>query len=129
MKLQRIIRFTAGILLFALIAALLPACAGQNDFIVSRMAEADAYILDMERMTGTDRHTLKLDAGDTLDVRFEAKEGSVYMEIKAPDGTAVYTGRGRDTSDFTVNISESGVYTVAVEARRAKGIIHISVID
>ena len=83
----------------------------------------------MERMTGTDRHALELGAGDTLEVRFETEEGSVYMEIKAPDGTAVYTGRGRDTSDFTVNISEGGVYTVVVQARRAKGIIHISVID
>ena len=47
------------------------------------------------------------------------------MEIKSTDGTAVYCGNGKETTDFTVNIRESGVYTVVVEARNAKGIIHI----
>ena len=47
------------------------------------------------------------------------------MEIKAPDGTTIYCGNGKETMDFTVNIPESGVYTVVVEARRAKGTIHI----
>ena len=47
------------------------------------------------------------------------------MEIKAPDGTAVYRGNGKETTDFAVNIRESGVYTIVVEARHAKGTIHI----
>ena len=47
------------------------------------------------------------------------------MEIKAPDGTAVYRGNGKETTDFMVNIQESGVYSIVVEARRAKGTIHI----
>ena len=47
------------------------------------------------------------------------------MEIKAPDGTAVYRGIGKETTAFTVNIRESGVYTVVVEPRRAKGTIRI----
>ena len=47
------------------------------------------------------------------------------MEIKSPDGTAVYRGNGKETTDFTVNIRESGVYTVVVEARHAKGTIHV----
>lgn len=47
------------------------------------------------------------------------------MEIKAPNGTTVYSGNGKELTDFTVNISESGVYTVVVEAKRAKGIIQI----
>ncbi len=47
------------------------------------------------------------------------------MEIKAPDGTTIYRGDGKETTDFTVNIPESGVYTVVVEARRARGTIHI----
>ena len=47
------------------------------------------------------------------------------MEVRAPDGSLLYEGSGRETTDFTVNISESGSYTVAVEARGAKGTIHI----
>ena len=47
------------------------------------------------------------------------------MDIKAPDGTAVYSGNGKAATDFTVNIPESGVYTIVVEARQAAGTIHI----
>ena len=32
---------------------------------------------------------------------------------------------GKETADFTVNIEESGVYTVVVDAHHAKGTIHI----
>lgn len=47
------------------------------------------------------------------------------MEMKAPDGTTIYRGNGKETTDFTVNIPENGVYTVVVEARHAKGTIHV----
>lgn len=43
------------------------------------------------------------------------------MEIKAPDGTTIYRGTGKETKDFTVNIQEKGVYVVVVVARHAKG--------
>ena len=76
-------------------------------------------------MNGTDLHTLELSRGDVLQIQFETEKGNLYMEIKAPDGTAVYRGNGKETTDFTVNIRESGVYTVVVEARHAKGTIHV----
>ena len=47
------------------------------------------------------------------------------MEIKAPDGTAVYLGNGKETTDFTVEIRESGIYMIVVQARQAKRTIHI----
>lgn len=64
--------------------------------------------MDIERMNGTDLHTLELQKGDSLQIRFETEEGSLYMEIKAPDGAAIYRGNGKETTDFTVNIPESG---------------------
>ena len=82
-------------------------------------------MLDIERMNGTDLHTLELHKGDVLQIRFETEKGALYMEIKAPDGTALYRGNGKETTDFTVNIPESDAYTVVVEARHAKGNIHI----
>ena len=47
------------------------------------------------------------------------------MEIKASDGTAVYRGNGKETTDFAVDILENGVYTIIVEGRRAKGTIQV----
>ena len=108
----------AGVAVFLL-------CTNQEGFTGSRVKNPDAYLLDIEKMNGTDLHTLELSRGDVLQIQFETEKGNLYMEIKAPDGTAVYRGNGKETTDFTVNIRESGVYTVVVEARHAKGTIDI----
>ena len=100
-------------------------CYNQEGFTGSRVKNPDAYLLDIEKMNGTDLHTMELSQGDVLQIQFETEKGSMYMEIKVPDGTAVYRGNGKETTDFTVNIRKSGVYTVVVEARHAKGIIHV----
>ena len=112
------------LLLLAGIAAFL-FCYNQEGFTGSRVKNPDAYLLDIEKMNGTDLHTLELSRGDVLQIQFETEKGNLYMEIKAPDGTAVYRRNGKETTDFTVNIRESGVYTVVVEARHAKGTIHV----
>lgn len=96
-----------------------------EEFLGSRVKTADAYLSDIEQMNGMDRHTMVLQRGDTLQIRFETKEGSLHMEIMAPDGAGIYQGRGKGATSFTINISESGAYTIAVEGRRARGMIHI----
>ena len=97
----------------------------QEGFTGNRIKNPDAYLLDIERMNGTDLHTLELHEGDVLQIQFETVKGSLYMEIKAPDETTIYRGNGKETTDFTVNIRESGIYKIVVEARHAKGTIHI----
>ena len=100
-------------------------CYNLEGFTGSRVKNPDAYFLDIKRMNGTDLHTLELQEGDNLQIQFETAKGSLYMEIKAPDGSTIYRGNGKETTEFAVNIRESGVYTVVVEARHAKGTIHI----
>ena len=108
----------AGVAVFLL-------CTNQEGFTGSRVKNPDAYLLDIQRMNGTDLHTLELRKGDVLQIQFETEKGTLYMEIKAPDGTTLYCGNGKETMDFTVNIRQSGIYTIVVEARHAKGTIHI----
>ncbi len=99
--------------------------SNRENFNGSRVKNPDAYLLDIERMNGTDLHTLELCEGDVLQIEFKTEKGDLYMEIKAPDGTSLYRGNGKETTEFTVNIRESGVYTIVVEARHAKGTIHV----
>lgn len=113
------------VLLLVAGAALLAACSQREGFTGSRVKNPDAYLLDIENMNGTDLHTMELSQGDVLRIRFETVKGSLHMEIQAPDGAAVYRGNGKELTDFTVNIPVNGVYTVVVEARQAKGTIHI----
>ena len=123
-KRNKVVFIALLLLLLAGIAAFL-FCYNQEGFTGSRVKNPDAYLLDIEKMNGTDLHTLELSRGNVLQIQFETEKGSMYMEIKEPDGTAVYRGNGKETTDFTVNIRKSGVYTVVVEARHAKGIIHV----
>lgn len=113
-----------SLLLLAGAAALLIR-SGWEGFDGSRVRNPDAYLLDIQRMNGTDLHSLTLQEGDVLRIHFETQKGELYMEIKAPDGTAVYRGNGKEATDFAVNVRESGVYTIVVEARHAKGTIHV----
>ena len=100
-------------------------CYNQEGFTGNRVKNPDSYILDIERMNGTDRHTLELQEGDVLDIQFETRKGSLCMEIHAPDGSEIYSGNGKDTTTFSINIREKGTYTIVVKARHAKGTIHI----
>ena len=123
-KRNKAVLIVLPLLVLAGIAVFLCGSNGEG-FTGSRVTNPDAYLLDIEKMNGTDLHTLELNEGDVLQIQFETEKGSLYMEIKAPDGTSLYRGNGKETTFFTVNIRESGVYTIVVEARRAKGTIHV----
>lgn len=99
----------------------------QEGFTGNRVKNPDSYLLEIERMNGTDLHSLDLKTGDILMIQFETLKGSLYLEIKAPDGNTIYRGDGKETTDFTVDITESGVYTIVVCARHAKGSIQIEI--
>jgi len=103
----------ALVLLLAAAAAALFLLQGRETFVGVRRAESDAYLLDIRQMTGTDEHTLALQTGETLHVRFTCTSGSLRLDITAPDGTAVYSGNGQAATRFTVT------------ARRAAGTIQI----
>ena len=93
-------------------------------FTGSVMKESDAYIMDAQYMNGSDRHTMTLNAGNVLVIRFESEKGTLHLEIQALDGSVLYSGNGQNATDFTVNITESGSYAMTVKALSAAGSIH-----
>ena len=58
----------AGVAVFLL-------CTNHEGFTGSRVKNPDAYLLDIEKMNGTDLHTLELQEGDVLDIQFETVKG------------------------------------------------------
>ena len=102
----------------------------QEGFTGNRIKNPDAYLLDIERMNGTDLHTLELHEGDVLQIQFETVKGSLYMEIKAPDGTTIYrgdcgrirhhglSGRGEMASHVSRHRGDIARDAFAVEVRR-----------
>ena len=59
-------------------------CRNQEGFTGSRVKNPDAYLLDIQRMTGTDLHTLELQKGDVLHIRFETVKGELRMTPSIP---------------------------------------------
>ena len=121
---QKSLTITLLILCILGLAVFLTAC-GRDCFVGSRTVEAGSYRLDIDRTTGTDRFTMELRAEDMLAVQFETVKGSIYMEIKEPDESFLYAGNGKGMTEFSVNISESGTYSIYVEAHHAKGTVYI----
>lgn len=113
-----ILLLAAGLTAFLIVS-------NQPSFNGSRIKNPSSYTLDIQRMNGTDGHTMSLTAGDVLQVEYKTEKGSLHMGITAPDGGTLYAGNGKEATNFEINIPETGMYTLTVEARNAKGIIHI----
>ena len=97
----------------------------QEEFDGERIARTDAYQLDIRQMTGTDRHTMALQEGDVLLVRFACVSGALHLAITAPDGTNIYSGDGRQATQFSLTAPASGDYTLSVTARHGQGHLQI----
>ena len=124
MTIKNRILLILGVLLSVGLIFFLPSC-NQEIFIGHDIKNSDLYLLDVEQMNGTDSHSIELQAGAILAVHFETVKGSMHMKISAPDGSCLYAGNGKGVTESTVNISESGTYSIFVEAYRAKGIIQV----
>lgn len=90
----------AGLSVFLLVRS----SQGSGAFRGSFVKNSDSYLLNAERMTGTDTHTLALQKGDVLQIHFAVEKGSLKLTITAPDSTELYAGNGTEAEDFTVNI-------------------------
>lgn len=97
----------------------------QTVFYGSSIKNNDVYIMDIERMNGTDLYSMEFEENDEVSVNFESEKGEMYLKITGPDGKTVYEGNGRDIKLFTLNIKESGVYSIGLEAENARGYLNI----
>ena len=113
-----------AVVLIAGMSFMLFNCQSQT-FVGNMVKNQDSYELDMEQMNCTDAHTLDLQAGDSLQVTLAIVVGTLQLEITAPDSSVLYSGNGTEATRFTVNISQSGRYTIAVKAHHAQGTVRV----
>lgn len=114
--LKQKIRTASPLLLMVLGTVLMLMACGTKSLADSRTAGSDSYGLNVESITGTDSYQMELQEGEILAIHFETVRGSMCMEIQAPNGNPLYQGNGKGVTEFTVNISESGTYSILVEA-------------
>lgn len=101
------------------------ALSNRDEFDGNKTKNPDSYILEIEKMNGTDEHTLSLKSGDKLAVEFVIEKGSLEMKITSPSGEIVYEGNGTEATNFTLTVNEDGNYVVFVKADNAKGKIGV----
>ena len=121
---QKVRNITLALFCILASAVFLTACDSRC-FVDNCAVAPDAFRLDIDRLIGTNKFTMELTAGDTLEIQFTATKGFMQMEIKEPDGDTLYAGNGKGVSNFTVNISESGTYSIYVKVHHAKGTVYI----
>ena len=121
---QTIITIVVTALIF-IVGLTAVALSNQDEFDGNKTKNPDSYILEIEKMNGTDEHTLSLKSGDKLAVEFVTEKGSLEMKITSPSGEIVYEGNGTEATNFTLTVNEDGNYVIFVKADNAKGKIGV----
>lgn len=87
---------------------------------VSRWAGEDVYEMSYGRFDGADSHTMRLEAGDTLQCRVYTYYGSLEVEVSDGDGNTLCEGSAPE-GEQAIEIPRTGDYTILVWGRRANG--------
>ena len=91
-----------------------------NAYNCSRYADETSYRMDYDFFNGFDSHTLRLNKGDVLEGRIDTYTGWLEVEVSGDDGETVLEGVPLN-GDQSLEITETGDYTILVHGRKASG--------
>ena len=114
-------KFLAGLVTITLLVAALTGCGNNSTFDGSKTGDADHFDIEFATLNTSFTHDLELTEGDSLDVSIVKEAGDIALTIQCGNEDPVYRGNGIDSSEFKVGINESGVYTITVSGKKAKG--------
>lgn len=114
-------RIIYGFGVVLLMAAMLVGCSNNATFSGSKTGDADHFDIEFEVLNTSFSHDLELNAGESLDVTATKEAGKISLLIKCGDAEPVYQGDNLESTNFKVNINESGTYAITVSGQKAKG--------
>ena len=91
-----------------------------NAYDCSRYADETCYRMEYGRFDGFDSHTLRLEAGDTLEGRIDTRNGWLEVEVSGEDGEPLLESVPLN-GEQSVEIPKTGAYTILVHGRRTSG--------
>lgn len=106
---------------------LLPLTACQPDFSGSRMGTPRELHMSYTAFDTTEEQTLSLEAGEEIALSLVSQAGTLSVTIWKGDEDPIYEGDGLTTQDFTVEVEEAGLYTVAITGYGAVGSVDVTV--
>lgn len=90
------------------------------------MGNESQLIMEYKVLNKTESQKLKLAEGDIVYFEVVNQSGSISISLKKEGDEPVFEGKNISTSTFQVGVEESGIYTVSVTGRNAKGSISIT---
>ena len=96
-------------------------------FVGNRIKNPDAYLLTFDKMNGTDSHDMELKSGDVLEVYLEPLGGTLDVKVGMEGCKSIYQANDASKGEFKLNITESGTYTISIDAKKAKGTANFTV--
>ncbi len=104
----------------AALVMLLSACEMNVNVGVTTMRIDDKWTMTYALFNSSKEENFYAENGDVFVIKTENSEGKIYLTVKMKNSDPVYEGN-IESDEFTVNITESGRYTVRIEGEKAKG--------
>ena len=98
------------------------------DFNGSRTGNDSQFIMEYTAFNTTDSQDLYVEAGDKISANIVVDDGNLSIKIQKGKEKRIYKKENVSFSnDFDIDIEESGIYTVTVTGKKAKGSIRFIV--
>ena len=104
----------------AALVMLLSACEMNVNVGVTTMRSDDKWTMTYALFNSSKEENFYAESGDVFVIKTENSEGEICLTVKMKNSDPIYQGNIK-SDEFTVNITESGRYTVRVEGEKAKG--------
>lgn len=105
----------------ALLCLFLTGCQENSSFNGTKIADAGLFQLNYTLLNDQESASLHLESGQRLRVSIQQEEGSAEVTVGIQGKAPIYAGNGLESMAFTLNISETGDYLIAVKGRSARG--------
>lgn len=111
--------------LIVLLAIGFTGCTYGSTFTIGSFENNTLTSMSMKynKFSGNKNKSITVKDGETCEVYVDIKteEGKIDLLIKDESGNLAYEGHDIQTSNFTVNLKESGKYKIRIEAKKHKG--------
>ena len=117
-----------SILCAIMIIVSLTACS--SDFDGSRTGNDNEFSMEYKVLNKTDSQDLKLQDGDKINAKIIIDGGTLAIKIQKDDEEPIYESDGiLASNEFEVEVEESGIYTITVTGKKAKGSVNFTVVS
>lgn len=95
----------------------------------SRTGNDSEFIMEYSVLNKTDTQDLIAKSGDTIGGKITVHKGSLSIKIQKDEEEPIYENNGiSESTEFDVEIDESGTYTVSVTGEKTKGSVSFTVV-